>query len=123
MDEAEVTKQLSPEMEQIAEHKARERARSARWDLDVAAFFFSILIIVIILQFQGIRIEFVALAAAGGLAMAWLMGWAKGKQKYKSFYDEELSKLKQEPKDTVKQALWDRWQKLEEEIKKELRES
>jgi hypothetical protein len=36
MDEAEVTKQVSPEMERTAMQRARDRAKAARWDLDVA---------------------------------------------------------------------------------------
>ena len=43
MAEAEVTKQVSPEMNQKATQKARDRAKAARWDLDVAVFFFAIL--------------------------------------------------------------------------------
>lgn len=122
MDEAEVTTQLSPEMERIAEQRAKERAKSARWDIDVAVIFFSVLIIVIILMFLGVRVEVVAPVAICGLTTGWFMGWKKGKQKYKLFYDEELLKVEQESKETVKQALWERWQKLEEEIKKELEE-
>jgi peptidoglycan/LPS O-acetylase OafA/YrhL len=93
MDEAEVTEQISAEMKRIAVQMARDRANTARWDLDVAVFFFAILIIVLILLFQGIRIEIVAPIAAFGLAMGWLMGWRKGKQVYDRFYNEELSKL------------------------------
>jgi len=96
MDEAEVTKRVRPEMKRIAEHKARDRARAARWDLDVAAFFFAILVIVVILMYQGIGVEVVAPVAAAGLAMGWLMGWKKGKQKYEHFYDEELLQLELE---------------------------
>jgi len=49
MEESEVTNQLSPEMVQTAAQKAKQRSRTAKWDLDVAVFFFAILIIVIIL--------------------------------------------------------------------------
>jgi hypothetical protein len=93
MDEAEVTEQISAEMKRIAVQRARDRANTARWDLDVALFFFAILSIVLILLFQGIRIEIVAPIAAFGLTMGWLMGWRKGKQVYDRFYNEELSKL------------------------------
>jgi len=114
MDEAEVTKKFTPEMERVAEQRARERARAARWDIDVAAFFFAILSLVIILMFQEVGVEFVVLAAIGGLVMGWLMGWSKGKEKYKRFYDEELSKLEQEFEgETV-------WERMKKEIKKEL---
>ena len=96
MDEAEVTTQLSPEMERIAEQRAKERAKSARWDIDVAVIFFAVLIIVIILMFLGVRVEIVAPVAICGLATGWFMGWKKGKQKYKLFYDEELLKVELE---------------------------
>ena len=39
LDKAEVTKQVSPEMERTAAQRARDRAKAARWDLDVAVFF------------------------------------------------------------------------------------
>ncbi len=116
MDEAKVTTQFSPEMERLAERRARERAKAARWDIDVAAFFFSILILVTILMFQGTGIEFVGPVAVCGLVMGWLVGWSKGKQKYKRFYDEELSKLEQESEGgTV-------WERLKKQIKEELEE-
>ncbi len=109
-DEAEVAR----EMERMAAHRARERAMAARWDLDVAALFFTILIVVIILVFQEVAVVFVALAAVCGLVMGWLMGWSKGRQKYQLFYYEELAKLKQEFEGgTV-------WEKLKEEVEKEL---
>ena len=123
MVEAEGTAELSPEMLRIAKRRAEDRARSARWDLDVAAFFFAILITVIILVFQEVRIEYVAPAAVGGLILGWLMGWKKGKQKYQSFYDEELLIMSQEFKGTGNQAQWERWHKLEEDIKKDFSES
>ena len=93
VSEAEVTKQVSPEMERAATQRARDRAKAARWDLDVAVFFFAILATVIILLFQGVGIEVTAPVAIFGLAMGWLMGWRKGKQVYEYFYNEELSKL------------------------------
>ncbi len=100
MDKAKVTK-VSPEMERTAAQRARDRAKAARWDLDVAVFFFAILVTVMILLFQGIGIEVTAPAAIFGLAMGWLMGWRKGKQIYAQFYDEELSKLGKELEKTM----------------------
>lgn len=93
--EAEVAKLLSREVERTAAQRAGDRAKAARWDIDVALFFFAILIIVIILLHQEIAIEIVAPVAAVGLGLGWLMGWRKGRQLYEHFYDEELSKLKQ----------------------------
>jgi xanthine/uracil permease len=100
-NEAEVTKTVSLEMAQTAARRARYRAKAARWDLDVAVFFFAILTIVMILLFQGVGLEFVAPAAILGLALGWLMGWKKEKQVYELFYEEELSKLDQELEKTL----------------------
>ena len=115
VSEAEVAKQVSPEMERTAAQRARDRAKAARWDLDVAVFFFAILATVIILLFQGIGVEVMAPAAIFGLAMGWLMGWRKGKQTYARFYDEELSKLEKELEKTMSA--------LEEIIKERVREA
>ena len=101
MDEAEVTRQVSPEMQRTAAQRARDRAKAARWDIDVAVFLFAVLATVIILSFQGIGVEVTAPAAIFGLAMGWLMGWKKGKQVYAWFYDEELSRLEIELEETM----------------------
>lgn len=114
MDEATVTEQISPEMKQVAAQRARYRAKAARWDLDVAVFFFAVLSVVIILLFQEIGVEVVAPVAAIGLAMGWLMGWRKAKQVYERFYDEELLKLELELMKTE--------QTIEERVQKALRE-
>ena len=119
MDEAEVTKQVSPEMERIAAQRARDRAKAAMWNLDVAVFLFAVVIIVMTLQFQGIGIEVAAPVATFGLGMAWLVGWRNGKQLYPRFYDEELSKLAQELKTTVKEAVEEA---IDEKVQKALRE-
>jgi len=115
VSEAEVAKQVSPEMELTAAQRARDRAKAARWDLDVAVFFFAILATVMILLFQGIGVAVIAPAAIFGLAMGWLMGWRKGKQTYARFYDEELSKLEKEVEKTMSA--------LEEIIKERVQEA
>ncbi len=119
MDEAEATQQVSPEMERAATQRAKDRANAARWNLDIAVFAFAVLIIVIILLFQGIGVEIVAPVALFGLAMVWLVGWRRGRQLYPRFYDEELSKLKQELKKTVKEAVEET---IEERVQRALRE-
>lgn len=95
-EEPEVTNQISPKMKQTAAQRARQRSQTARWDLDVAVFFFAVLIIVTILLFQGMGIEVVAPSAIAGLAAGWLMGWRKGKQAYDFFYKEEIARLESE---------------------------
>jgi len=103
------------ELEQEAAKKAGYRAKTARWDLDVAVFFFAILCIIVILLSEGIRFEVVAPIAALGLALGWLMGWRKGKLAYERFYDEELVKLEN-------QQLEASGETLEEIVQKALRE-
>lgn len=91
MEEAEDTRRMSPEMESRAARRARDRAKTAGWDLDIALFLFAVLIIVIILSFQGIGIEIVASVAIFGLALTWFVGWRKIRRLYQRFYDEEIS--------------------------------
>ena len=117
MDEAEVAEQVSPETEQAAAQRARERANAAMWSLEVVVFSFAILIVVIILLFRAIQIEIVASVAIFGLAMVWFMGRRRGRQLYKNFYGEEVTRLEQEQKkaeeetieDKVRKALQDKW--------------
>jgi hypothetical protein len=104
MGEDAISQQVLLKIIGIAEQKARDRADAARWDLDIAVFAFSVLIIVMILLSEEVRIEIVGIAAIAGLAMVWLAGWDRGRKMYERLYDEELTKLKQELKITVKEA-------------------
>jgi len=124
MEEAEVTTPVSPEMEQTAARRARDRAKAARWDLNVAVFLFAILILVIILAtYTKMGIEVVASVALFGLVMVWLVGWRRGRQLYQGFYDEELSKLEQAPKKAVEEAIEKTVEEtIEEKVQKALRE-
>ncbi len=96
MEEAEVAEQAEEEINPTAATRAKVRARNARWDLNIAIFLFAVLIIVIILLFQEVGIQVVAPVALFGLAMVWLVGGGRGRELYKTFYDEELAKLEQE---------------------------
>ena len=115
-DNTEAT-QVSPEIEQKAAQRARDRANAARWDLNVAVFMFAVLIIIIILLFQEIGIAIVAPVALFGLAMVWLVGWRQGRQLYPRFYDEELLRLERESR--AKEAVEET---VEERVQKALRE-
>lgn len=114
MDKAEASEQVSKETEQLAAQRARERARVARWDLNVAVFLFAVLIIIIILLFQGVTIEIVAPIAVFGLAMVWLVGWRQGRRLYPRFYEEELLKLETAQVKPVEET-------IEEKVQKALR--
>jgi len=119
-DEAEVAEPVSPEIVQTAAQRASDRAKNARWDLNIAIFLFAILILVIILAtYTKMGIEVVAPIAIFGLAMVWLVGWRRGRQLYQRFYEEELSKLEYELKGTVKKTVEET---IEEKVQKALRE-
>jgi len=106
-DESEITGPVSLKIEREAAQRASYRAKAARWDLDVAVFFFAILTIVIILLFQDVGYEVVAAAGGFGLALGWLMGARKGRQQYETFYQEELAELqrKSEREQTPEEAM------------------
>ena len=110
-DKAEALEQASLEIGQMAAQKAEERARAARWDLDVAVFLFAVLIIVVILLFQGVTIEVVAPVAVFGLAMVSPVGRSRLSQLYARSYYEELSKLKPGPKKTEEETIEERIQR------------
>jgi hypothetical protein len=128
--EAGILEQAREQIKLRAARHATERARIARWDLDVAVFLFVVLIIVIILLFQDIGLEIVAPVALFGLIMVWVVGWRRGKRLYRNFYEEELIRLERELKlakekeqkekmiektigetieETVQKALRERW--------------
>ncbi len=100
MSQEAMPKPEGEETKQEAVRRAKERARIARWDLDVAVFLFVVLIVVIILLFQNISVGIVAPVAIFGLIMVWITGWRRGKHLFRSFYAEELFRLEREIKET-----------------------
>jgi len=120
MEEAEVPEKTREKIKRLADKRAGERARNARWDLNVAIFLFAVLILVIILiTYTKSGIEIVAPVALFGLAMVWLVGWRRGRQLYKGFYEEELAKLEQDLEKKVEEAIEET---IEERVQKALRE-
>ncbi len=97
MDEPENTEQLSPIIEHLAMQVARNKADVTKWGLNLVIFLFAILVTIIILTGLGIGIGIVAPLAISGLAMAWLLGWRKGRRLYQHFYTEELLDLREKP--------------------------
>ena len=92
-DGGEGTKLAHRETEQLATKKARDKARTIGRDLATAILAYAVLTAVVLLRLEGVTTEIVALVAVFGLAAVWLMGWRRGKQLYKRFYDEELQQL------------------------------
>ena len=101
MEEAETTQLDFQEIERIAAQQAQDKAKTGAWTADLVAFMFTILLIIIILGFEGIRIEISAVVAVLGLSMGWVAGWRQGRRLYKIYYDEELRGLGAEPKEIV----------------------
>jgi Flp pilus assembly protein TadB len=102
MNESEVIKEVRLDLEQMAAGRARDRARNARWDLNIAIFLFAVLILVIILAtYTNVGIEVVAPVALFGLAMVWLVGFRRERQLFQRFYNEELSRLERDIKRAV----------------------
>ncbi len=114
-DKAEVPELDSREIEKIIARRAQERAEVVRWNRDIIVSLFAVLIIVVILLFQRVVIEIVALVAFFGLAMVWLVRRRWRKQLYQRFYDEELSKLRHTLEEREGET-------IEEMIQKALRE-
>ena len=88
-----VVKDLLKERAQLdpqAAERARERANASRWNLETAVFLFAIMLLTLILLFEGIGTEIVAPVAFFGLVMVWFVGWRQGKQLRVRFYIEEL---------------------------------
>lgn len=122
MDEAEDTKRVSRGMERAAMQRASDRANVGMWDLNVAAFMFAVLVLVIILvTYTNMGVEVVGSVGILGLLVAWFAGRRRGRRLRQHFYDEELLNLEQELRkvekepeeetieDKVRKALHDRW--------------
>jgi Flp pilus assembly protein TadB len=119
----EAPEQASEGIQRLAAKRARERARNARWDLNVAVFLFAILILVIILvTYTKMGIEVVAPIAVFGLAMVWLVGWRRGRELYDIFYEEELADLEQDLERKQKPPGGTIEETIEEKVQKALRE-
>lgn len=90
---------------ELAAVSAKERAQIARWDINIAVFLFAVLIIVLILLFEGFGAEVVGPIAAVGLGLFWLAGWRRGRQLYRHFLNEELLRLQREEEQDILQAV------------------
>jgi type VI protein secretion system component VasK len=92
----EKTRTINLEIDKIARNRAKQRAYTARWNLDIAIFAFAVLIAVVVLLSQDVRLEIVAPVAIVGLALVWLAGWWHGRKLLAGFYLEELEALRNE---------------------------
>lgn len=99
----ESTKWLNPETIRRAKKSARYKANAARWNLEIAIFLFAILILVLLLiNYTRAGLGLVTFTSVFGLAMVWLVGWRRGRQLYKHYYNEELAQCPDDWKDYYK---------------------
>jgi len=89
------TRLIGRETEQLAIERAREKARTARWNFNVTILAYVVFAAVVLSSFWGVATEFVALIAIFGLVMIWFMGWRREKQLFKHLYNEELRQLQE----------------------------
>ncbi|MFC2013071.1 response regulator transcription factor [Chloroflexota bacterium] len=84
---------VSGEVERLAARRASERSHAPRWDVNSVVLAYAVLTVIIILGFQDVAVEIVAPIAILGLGLVWFLGWRRGKQQYRYYYDEELQQL------------------------------
>ena len=80
-------------IEELAAERARRQAQSARWDVNIMIFVYAILATLILLRLENVATEIVAPVGASGLFMTWFMGWRRGKNLYRRFYEQELQEF------------------------------
>lgn len=90
---SDVTEIVKTATKPLTVHKVKERTKSARWNVNTVIIAFTVLAVVIFMQFQGIAIEIVGPVAILGLSMIWLISWIQAKKTYKVFYEQELQQL------------------------------
>lgn len=90
---SDITEIVQTATKPLTVHKVKERTKSARWNVNTVIIAFTVLAVVIFMQFQGIAIEIVGSVAIFGLSMIWLISWIQAKKTYKVFYEQELQQL------------------------------
>ena len=83
-------------LEKLAAKRAKDKALSARWNVNIVILSYTVLATILLLRFEGVAIEIVSPVAIVGLAMIWLAGWMRGKKLYKQFYEQELYELREQ---------------------------
>lgn len=73
--------------------KAKEQAKVSRCNVNTLIIAYAVVAVVMFLQFQGISMLIVGLAAAFGLSMIGLSSWWQGKKIYEVTYEQELLRL------------------------------
>jgi len=72
--------------------RATAAAKSQKWDMNLVVFMFAILLLTVILLYEGVDPLYLALIGFFGLAMTWLVSRRQEKRLYKRHYRHEISK-------------------------------
>jgi 4-hydroxybenzoate polyprenyltransferase len=91
LDDERVIKEKAELIEDCSE-KAKLKARSQKWDMNLVVFMFAILLITVILLFEGIDPIYLAPIAFFGLIMVWLVSRQQERKLYKRYYRQEMRK-------------------------------
>lgn len=71
-----------------AVEKTGKRDFSARWNINTTIVAYIVLVVVILLRFDGVSTRIVAPVAILGLSVTWLLGLMKSKRVYQRVFDE-----------------------------------
>jgi len=72
--------------------KAKDAAKNQKWDMNLVVFMFAILLLTVILLFEGIDPTYLAPIGFFGLASAWFVSRRQEKKLYKRHYRQEIKK-------------------------------
>jgi hypothetical protein len=79
---------------------ARDKARARKWDMNIVVFMFAILLITVILLYEGIDPLYLSPIAFFGLAMCWFVSWRQENKLYARYYKQETEKHFGKPEDS-----------------------
>ena len=89
LDDERVVKEKAEIIEQCS-YRARDKAKSQKWDMNIVVFMFAILLLTVILLFEDVDPIYLAPIAFFGLAMCWFVSWRQERRLYRRHYREEM---------------------------------
>ena len=89
LDDERVVKQKAEIIEQCSD-KARRAAKNQKWDMNLVVFMFAILLLTVILLYEGIDPIYLAPIGFFGLTMCWYVSWRQEKKLFRRYYRMEM---------------------------------
>jgi len=71
---------------------ANEKARSQKWDMNMVVFMFAIMLVTVLLLYEGVDPMYMAPIALFGLVMCWFVSWREGKKLYRRYFKQEMDR-------------------------------